>query len=79
MHFDAHWYGEREAPGIGTGFHFHDLRHTCASYLAKQGRSLLGIANVPGHKTLAMVKRYARLVDDYKAKVIEKMIAAKGI
>jgi integrase len=39
----------------------------------------LEIANVLGHKTLAMVKRYAHLVDDDKAKVIEKMIAAKGL
>lgn len=78
-HFDAHWYAALETAGIGGGFHFHDLRHTCASYLAKQGCSLLEIANVLGHKTLAMVKRYAHLVDDDKAKVIEKMIAAKGL
>jgi hypothetical protein len=30
-------------------------------------------------ETLAMVKRYAHLVDDDKANVIEKMIAAKGL
>jgi integrase len=79
VHFDAHWYAALETAGIGAGFHFHDLRHTCASYLARQGCSLLEIANVLGHKTLAMVKRYAHLVDDDKAKVIEKMIAAKGL
>jgi integrase len=79
VHFDAHWYEAREVAGIGAGFHFHDLRHTCASYLAKQGCSLLEIANVLGHKTLAMVKRYAHLVDEDKAKVIEKMVAAKGL
>jgi integrase len=71
-HFDAHWYAALETLGIGGGFHFHDLRHTCASYLAKQGCSLLEIANVLGHKTLAMVKRYGHLVDDDKAKVIER-------
>jgi integrase len=79
VHFDSHWYTALETAGIGGGFHFHDLRHTCASYLANQGCSLLEIANVLGHKTLAMVKRYAHLVDDDKAKVIEKMIAAKGL
>jgi site-specific recombinase XerD len=56
-----------------------DLRHTTASMLAAQGASLLEIADVLGHKTLAMVKRYSHLVVEHKAKVIEKMIVAKGL
>lgn len=74
-HFDAHWF---EAAGI-SDFRFHDLRHTTASMLAAQGASLLEIADVLGHRTLAMVKRYSHLVVDHKAKVIEKMVAAKGL
>jgi integrase len=77
-HFDAHWYAALEASGI-KDFRFHDLRHTTASMLAAQGASLLEIADVLGHKTLAMVKRYSHLVVDHKAKVIEKMITAKGL
>ena len=77
-HFDAHWHAALEAAGI-SDFHFHDLRHTTASMLAAQGASLLEIADVLGHKTLAMVKRYSHLVVDHKAKVIEKMIAATGL
>ncbi|HJS88960.1 MAG TPA: site-specific integrase [Steroidobacteraceae bacterium] len=77
-HFDAHWYAALEAAAI-SDFHFHDLRHTTASMLAAQGASLLEIADVLGHKTLAMVKRYSHLVVDHKAKVIEKMVAAKGL
>jgi integrase len=77
-HFDAHWYAALEAAGI-SDFHFHDLRHTTASMLAAQGASLLEIADVLGHKTLAMVKRYSHLVVDHKAKVIEKLVAAKGL
>jgi len=50
-----------------------------SSRLAAQGASLLEIANVLGHKTLAMVKRYSHLVVDHKAKVFEKMITAKGL
>jgi integrase len=76
--FDAHWYEALESAEI-EDFHFHDLRHTTASMLAAQGASLLEIADVLGHKTLAMVKRYSHLVVDHKAKVIEKMIAAKGL
>jgi integrase len=77
-HFDAHWHAALDEAGI-TDFHFHDLRHTTASMLAAQGASLLEIADVLGHKTLAMVKRYSHLVVDHKAKVIERMIAAKGL
>ena len=74
-YFDAHWRAALEAAGI-SGFRFHDLRHTCASMLAAQGASLLEIADVLGHRTLNMVKRYSHLVVDHKAKVIEEMVAA---
>jgi hypothetical protein len=40
--------------------------------LAVQGASLLEIADVLGHKTLAMVKRDSHLVVDNKAKVIDE-------
>lgn len=77
-YFDGRWYAALEVAGL-KDFHFHDLRHTTASMLAAQGCSLLEIADVLGHKTLAMVKRYSHLVVDHKAKVIERMIAAKGL
>ena len=67
-----------EEAGI-TDCHFHDLRRNTASMLAAQGASLLEIADVLGHKMLAMVKRYSHLFVDHKAKVIERMIAAKGL
>jgi len=54
-------------------FHFHDLRHTFASYLAMDGASLLEIANALGHKTLAMVKRYAHFCDMHKRGVVAGM------
>lgn len=42
-------------------FHWHDLRHTCASYLAMSGVSPLEIAKILGHRTMAMVARYSHL------------------
>jgi integrase len=77
-YFDSHWYAALEAASLDD-FRFHDLRHTTASMLAAQGASLLEIADVLGHKTLAMVKRYSHLVIDHKAKVIERLVVAKGL
>ncbi len=54
-------------------FRFHDLRHSAASYLAMNGATLAEIAEVLGHKTLAMVKRYAHLSQQHTSKVVAKM------
>ena len=54
-------------------FRFHDLRHTCASYLAMSGATLAEISEVLGHKTLVMVKRYAHLSESHTTKVVERM------
>lgn len=57
-------------------FHWHDLRHSAASYLAMNGASLQEIAAILGHKTLAMVKRYAHLSEQHTAGVVNRMNAA---
>lgn len=54
-------------------FRFHDLRHTAASYLAMTGATPTDIAAVLGHKTLAMVKRYAHLSDQHVSLVVARM------
>jgi integrase len=54
-------------------FRFHDLRHSAASYLAMNGASLAEIAEVLGHKTLDMVKRYAHLSEAHTAGVVAAM------
>ncbi len=54
-------------------FRWHDLRHSAASYLAMNGASLAEIAEVLGHKTLAMVKRYSHLSEAHTAGVVERM------
>jgi integrase len=54
-------------------FRFHDLRHTSASYLAMSGATLAEIAEVLGHKTLAMVKRYAHLTEQHTSSVVSRM------
>lgn len=56
-----------------SDFRFHDLRHSAASYLAMNGATLAEIAEVLGHKTLQMVKRYAHLSEAHTSKVVAKM------
>lgn len=58
-----------------TDFHWHDLRHCTASYLAMNGASLAEIAEILGHKTLQMVKRYAHLSDGHVSNVVASMNA----
>ncbi len=54
-------------------FRWHDLRHCTASYLAMNNASLAEIAEVLGHKTLSMVKRYAHLSEAHTTSVVSKM------
>jgi len=54
-------------------FRFHDLRHTAASYIAMNGGTLAEIAEVLGHKTLQMVKRYTHLTEGHTRGVLERM------
>jgi integrase len=54
-------------------FRFHDLRHTAASYLAQGGATPMDIAELLGHKTLSMVKRYAHLSEPRIRQVVADM------
>ena len=42
-------------------FRLHDLRHTCASWLAMQGADIHLVAEMLGHRDLRMAKRYRHL------------------
>ena len=72
FYFEKAWREARELAEL-EDFRFHDLRHSCASYLAMNGASLAEIAAVLGHKTLQMVKRYAHLSDEHTKGVVESM------
>ena len=69
---DASWRAALKAARIDD-FKFHDLRHSAASYLAMNGATLAEIAEVLGHKTLQMVKRYAHLSEGHTARVVARM------
>ena len=66
------WENAVRRAGI-KDFKFHDLRHDRASTLAQGGASLAQIAEVLGHKTLQMVKRYSHLTEGHVAGILEKL------
>jgi integrase len=73
MEFTKHWRAALKAAGI-KAFRFHDLRHSCASWLAQEGASLLEIADVLGHKQLRMTQRYSHLTVQSKAALISRVM-----
>jgi integrase len=56
---DWEWRAARKAAGIDC--RFHDLRHTCASWLVQAGVPLLTVRDFLGHSTVAVTQRYAHL------------------
>jgi integrase len=71
-HIEIAWRSARAAAGV-PNFRFHDLRHSAASYLAMSGASLMDIAAILGHKTLAMVKRYSHLSEQHTTAAVDRM------
>lgn len=58
---EARWKLVRTAAGL-SDFRWHDLRHSCASFLAQQGATLMQIGAQLGHKSPAVTQRYSHLV-----------------
>lgn len=65
------WQAIRNQTGRPT-FRIHDLRHSFASLLAKQGSSLIMIGTALGHKRAQTTMRYAHLTDAAVATAISQ-------
>jgi integrase len=59
---------ERACQHIGIeDFHWHDLRHTWASWHIQQGTPLMALKELGGWETLEMVRKYAHLAPNHIA------------
>lgn len=55
-------------------FHFHSLRHSHVAYLLSQGVDLYAISKRLGHSSMVVTgKIYAYLIDEYRAKMDDKI------
>lgn len=59
-------------------FHFHDLRHTAASWMRMQGADVHTIAQLLGHKDLRMATRYQHLSPDFLGAAVRHLDAVFG-
>lgn len=73
FNFEKQWRAALLAAHVRK-FRWHDLRHTCASYLAQQNATLLEIAEVLGHRQLAMTRRYAHLTTQHKRALVGRVM-----
>lgn len=65
---------EKAREAIGRpDIHFHDLRHTFASWLIQSGADLMHVRDFLGHSTVAVTQRYAHLKTENLREVLHKV------
>jgi integrase len=57
-------------------FHFHDLRHTFASWAIQRGASLQEVKDLLGHHSLAMTLRYGHLAPEHLRTAVARLDGA---
>jgi integrase len=73
---DKPWH-EALARAEIENFRFHDLRHSCASYLAQAGVPQRTIMEAMGHKSLAASQRYMHLDTEHVTAALGASMAGK--
>jgi len=74
-HFRTAWDLAVERAKL-VDFHFHDLRHTFASWAVQRGATLQEVKDLLGHSSLAMVMRYAHLSPEHLRTAVARLDAA---
>jgi len=71
--FNSAWQKALAVAGI-SDFRFHDCRHSAASFLTDAGVNHVVIAEILGHRTLAMVKRYSHAGLEAKRETLKRAL-----
>lgn len=58
---------------LSDSIHFHSLRHSCATYLLKQGFSVHEVQKMMGHSSISVTERYLHLVPEDLNQKAEKL------
>ncbi len=74
LNLNRYWYPALKRAG-NEDLHFHDLRHTFASRYMMAGGNLYSLQILMGHKTAAMVQRYAHLSREHLRAEVERLVA----
>jgi integrase len=67
------WFEPAVNAACVNDFTWHCLRHTFASRLVMAGVDIRTVAELLGHKTLAMTMRYAHLAPDHQLAAVERL------
>lgn len=73
MTFEARWHQALKTANV-KNFRFHDLRHSCASYLAQNGATLLEIGDLLGHRQIAMTRRYSHFAARDRSALVARVM-----
>lgn len=73
-HFRSAWGNAVERAKLAD-FHFHDLRHTFASWAVQAGATLQEVKELLGHHSLAMVLRYSHLSPEHLRSAVARLDA----
>jgi integrase len=76
QNFNRNWYAALKRAGI-ENLHFHDLRHTFGTRYMEAGGDLFTLQKLLGHKTAAMVQRYAHLSEAHLKAEVERVAARR--
>lgn len=67
----GNWERARKALGL-SHVHFHDLRHTYASWVAKSSGDMAAVRDLLGHTSVQTTSRYTHLMADHLKDVVDK-------
>jgi integrase len=73
-HFRSAWERAVDRAKL-VDFHFHDLRHTFASWAVQRGASLQEVKDLLGHRSLAMTLRYGHLAPEHLRSAVARLDA----